>query len=365
MGQAQGQGKNEENIMRICQLLSVILGSRRGGASTYSITGSVEDGESVGVEDVLVTLSGDADDTTTTNASGEYEFTDVSPGEYTITPTKDYYSIDPESREAEVVNDAVEVEPFAATALPSPVSLPWQLTFDTDDPITEGAVPTWDDTKWRQDGTSIYSVAATPTIDGYNPNSLFDKVLRINPNDTYTQVYFQYSLLKDIERFIDPSDGFRICILSGTESSDEQHRVLGSISDMAGDDLTGGSADGVSWGISTLNNPDQVNLEYKNDSGSWVDLLNWANLTTSSTQHSCWMATKVQIPASFSGTAQIWMKILGDHAVEDSKTATMAGSWADVVFEQIYFSMANRGTASQYLDFGMFWIGSLTDDWPV
>ena len=60
---------------------------------TYTISGNVSQ-----LEDVLMTLSGDASGTTTTDASGNYSFGNLTNGNYTITPTKEGYQFEPASR---------------------------------------------------------------------------------------------------------------------------------------------------------------------------------------------------------------------------------------------------------------------------
>lgn len=61
-----------------------------GETPSYSISGTIEDGDAAAIEGVTVTLSGDQSDSTTTDANGDYSF-DVPNGDYTITPE---YSVD-------------------------------------------------------------------------------------------------------------------------------------------------------------------------------------------------------------------------------------------------------------------------------
>ena len=61
-----------------------------GGSSppTYSITGTINDSAGAGLDGVTVTLTGDASDSVVTSGGGAYEFTGLSAGSYTVTPTK-------------------------------------------------------------------------------------------------------------------------------------------------------------------------------------------------------------------------------------------------------------------------------------
>lgn len=73
-------------------------------AAVWNIAGTILDGASP-IAGVTVTLTGDASDSTTTDGSGNYEFTGLSNGNYTVTPTKASYVFSPTSS-AEVVTGA-------------------------------------------------------------------------------------------------------------------------------------------------------------------------------------------------------------------------------------------------------------------
>jgi hypothetical protein len=63
-----------------------------GGTSTYSISGTVSGAVLQGVN---IALSGSASATTTTDDSGNYSFTGVPNGSYTVTPSKAGYTSNP------------------------------------------------------------------------------------------------------------------------------------------------------------------------------------------------------------------------------------------------------------------------------
>jgi len=76
----------------------------RGGqvdVSQYSISGNVTLSGS-GLTGVTITLSGDSADSTTTDSSGNYSFTGLSNGTYTVTPSKSGYTFTPSSRAATI-----------------------------------------------------------------------------------------------------------------------------------------------------------------------------------------------------------------------------------------------------------------------
>ena len=68
----------------------------QSGASTYSISGTVESDGS-GISGVTVTLSGAVTGTTTTDSNGNYTFNGLTNGSYTVTPSKSGYSFTPDN----------------------------------------------------------------------------------------------------------------------------------------------------------------------------------------------------------------------------------------------------------------------------
>jgi inhibitor of cysteine peptidase len=67
----------------------------------YSISGQVARNDS-GLKGVTMTLSGDDSDTTTTDSEGNYLFTGLSDGSYTVTPTKQGFEFDPSSQDVTI-----------------------------------------------------------------------------------------------------------------------------------------------------------------------------------------------------------------------------------------------------------------------
>jgi len=92
-------------------------GSCNGGFSfslvkqqqTYTISGTVSQ-----LDGVLMTLSGDATGTTTTDANGNYSFGNLTSGNYRVTPTKDGYRFEPTFRDIAVNNQDVSGVNFSA-----------------------------------------------------------------------------------------------------------------------------------------------------------------------------------------------------------------------------------------------------------
>ena len=82
------------------------------GSSTYTISGTIS-----GTPGVSVALSGAASTTTTTDASGNYQFTGLANGAYTITPTLAGETFSPTSLSVTVSGANLSAENFTAAAV--------------------------------------------------------------------------------------------------------------------------------------------------------------------------------------------------------------------------------------------------------
>ncbi len=91
-------------------------------SGSYTISGTITVNGS-GLSGATVTLSGDASATTTTNTSGYYEFTGVTNGSYTVTPSKSGYTFSPTSRNVNVNDASVTGQDFTASPVSSDVQL--------------------------------------------------------------------------------------------------------------------------------------------------------------------------------------------------------------------------------------------------
>ena len=87
-------------------------GGSRTGSSTYTISGTIS-----GTPGVSVALSGAASTTTITDASGNYQFTGLANGAYTITPTLAGETFSPTSLSVTVSGANLSAENFTGTAV--------------------------------------------------------------------------------------------------------------------------------------------------------------------------------------------------------------------------------------------------------
>ena len=150
------------------------------GSERYTISGTVTlVGGTASVEDVTITLSGDADDTTTPASDGTYSFTDLPVGTYSVEPTLSEYDFEPTDRQYDPLESDQTNQDFTGTYVPPTYGVSGTVTLIGGSASVEevtltlsGAVA--DTTNPDADG--IYSFAAleegtytvTPSLDGYD-----------------------------------------------------------------------------------------------------------------------------------------------------------------------------------------------------
>ena len=102
------------NLTLIEVLPSTAGGGSGGGASTYTISGTISPSSSGAGS--TVTLTGAASMAVTADSSGSYSFTGLPNGSYTITPSKSGFTFSPTSLSATVNGANLTGQNFAATA---------------------------------------------------------------------------------------------------------------------------------------------------------------------------------------------------------------------------------------------------------
>lgn len=141
---------------------------------TFAISGTVTAG-TAGLADVIMTLSGANSATTTTDASGNYQFSGQVTGVYTVTPTITNYTFTPLSKNVIVSN--VDITDADFTAVPTetvqlvtcPASGASNVAIDdlsfTPSPITVGVNGI---VQWTNNGTLTHAVTSGifPNLDG-------------------------------------------------------------------------------------------------------------------------------------------------------------------------------------------------------
>jgi len=188
----------------LCALASVFLilygcgdDDNGGGgppiAGPYSISGHVEDDVRIeGVPDVTMTLSGASSATTTTDNVGNYTFTGLNNGIYTVTPSKAGYTFSPTDNTQTVGGADKTGVNFAATFITAkivtcPASGTTNVTiqdfFFTPETVTismNGIV------KWTNNGPSLHTV--TPGFLGFQTASYYGSG-NLGTGETYCVQY--------------------------------------------------------------------------------------------------------------------------------------------------------------------------------
>ncbi|MDO8445551.1 MAG: carboxypeptidase-like regulatory domain-containing protein [Deltaproteobacteria bacterium] len=107
------------------------------GGSTYSISGNVADSSNAAISGVTVALTGTSSGSTTTDSSGNYTFSGLADGSYTVTPSMTDYTFDPSSTAVTVSGANVTGQNFVGSTTSD--STPWSVsTIDSTGDVGDG-----------------------------------------------------------------------------------------------------------------------------------------------------------------------------------------------------------------------------------
>jgi hypothetical protein len=143
-----------------------------GALVNHAIAGTIVDGGGQGLPGVTVSLAGARSDVTTTDALGNYAFTNVPEGgNFTVTPAREGFNFNPPQRQVNNISADVDFD-AVATAQASPTPTP-----DQSDDFSGGPAP--DPDKW-----SIGILTNPPTaFDSFVKVFLAGGLLHIQPRD--------------------------------------------------------------------------------------------------------------------------------------------------------------------------------------
>lgn len=140
--------------------------------TTYSISGSVSGAAASGV---TVTMTGTSSATTTTDATGNYSFTGLNNGNYTITPTKATFAFSPTSTAVTVSGANVTGKNFVASAAAVTYSISGAVTGAATSGVTitlsganTGSVITGVGGTYILSGLVAGGYTVTPSLAGYS-----------------------------------------------------------------------------------------------------------------------------------------------------------------------------------------------------
>jgi len=155
-------------------------GGGGGGAVVYSISGQVTSNGS-GLSGVTMTLSGASSDNVLTDASGNYTFTGLDNGSYTITPSRTGFTFSPTDNTQTVSGADITAVNFTTTAGPSALIVPCPPSGTTNVTIQDFSFTPDNVTisangivKWTNNGTThTVTSGTTPAPDGkFNSGNL-------------------------------------------------------------------------------------------------------------------------------------------------------------------------------------------------
>ncbi len=162
-------------------------GENGGEPSTYSLSGQVTC-NGTGLSGVTVALSGISTGTTTTDNNGNYSFTGLSNGSYTVTPSIAGYSCDPSSRDTTISGSNQTAVNFATSA-----SISGQVTTNgaglsgvtmTLSGTSTGTTTTDSNGNYSFTGLSNGSFTVTPSLSGHTFDPLSSDITITGPNQT-------------------------------------------------------------------------------------------------------------------------------------------------------------------------------------
>ena len=164
--------------------------------STYSITGTITGGPGASVA-----LSGPSSATVTTDASGNFSFSGLADGTYTITPTENGYTFTPASLQATIADGHVLGLSFSATALnytlsgviTGPGASGTTVTLSG---ASSGSVITTPSGSFSFTGLANGGYVVTPSLSGYAFTPAAQSVTIANSNGTanFTSATVAYSI---------------------------------------------------------------------------------------------------------------------------------------------------------------------------
>ena len=353
-----------------CRLLTLFMRAVRGGSgpATYSISGDIVDGADAGIEGVLVTLSGDADDTDTTDANGHYEFTGLVDGSYTVTPTLANLQMTPASRAANVSGDDVAVDDIVGQYLILP------YTFNTSDIVggANGDVLSSLDSRWHdRTGYEKWKVTTNSLAGagGYTPPGLTRQAYAYGPDGGATAEYGRHLLPYPVE----PIPIVRWAILGRTTQGNRGGPFAGLHLE---DDIDSWSS--LAWGViakSTAGPPAAYLSTLHYEGGTPSDVMSWASMsssgaggaiTTGDATYWMWLGFELNYTAH-TVTARVWKPDDASNKYSYKTQAMNANGQTKSLCQPFNVTQFGQtaSDASLYVFFAKYWIGTGDDAWPT
>ena len=165
---------------------------------TYSISGTITGDIQAGV---TIAISGPVSKTTATNSSGNYSFTGLSNGTYTVTPSLSGYSFSPSSKQVTIAGANVTGIDFVASKIPYSISgtitgdIQAGVTITISGPVSK-TTATNSSGNYSATGLSNGSYTVTPSLTGYtfSPTGMSVTISGANQTANFTAIKVTYSI---------------------------------------------------------------------------------------------------------------------------------------------------------------------------
>ena len=166
-----------------------------GPEETYDLTGTITISGGAALPGVTMTLSGAGSGTAMTDASGNYSFTGLANGSYTVTPSLAGYTFDPTNQAVTISGANVPLISFTATVNPNPTySISGTITKSGGGALSgvtmtlsgagSGTAKTNGSGNYTFSGLGSGSYTVTPSPDGYTFNPISKQVTISGANVT-------------------------------------------------------------------------------------------------------------------------------------------------------------------------------------
>ena len=336
------------------------------GTAVWLVSGYILDGDSDGIESVTVTLSGDDDDTDTTDANGYYSFT-LPDGSYTVTPTKATYSFSANHEDVTVSGAAVTVDTMVGTTgtyISLPITWTWPEALGT---IFDGGwstVRATDAINKSNDGVA--------TLEGWNP---YDTTYANGPTppglSNHTQGYgcgtndnwaiLRYTDGYDAGLKFDMSQGlrFQFCVSFSLNEFRNYFYISAAKHDPTGFEKNSATMYGDNTSASIVE---------KNAAGAALKTTSSALSTW--TQQNHWYIVSMEIPAGGTGDMHFGVITCNSTGAGYKESEWVAftptrADWGTIGVDSVTFGQYYRGNTYGNNDINYAWAGTASDTWPI
>jgi len=321
-------------------------------AQVWQITGNIVDLDAAAISGVTVTLTGDASDSTTTDGSGDYEFTELSDGSYTVTPTKPEtlagWRFSAASSSPSVSGADATGEDFVGQGL----FLTMPVFMDFDD-ATAGQTPAYVTGLTGKTAPTCENIGET--IEGHTKMLRFQKGSGAAVGQgTIDAVAY---LTASAGASFDTSQGLRIQFLD--KMTDDKGRRVYYFNNLADWAAGGTLTDRLGFQDKEENNPDTFRVYLMKDESVWDTGDTSTGVNNDNINN--WRYIRIVYNPGETTTLDVY----GTNGTHNGSqhTVTWPTNGESPIRNCLHLYLTGGG--GYHHDLAEVWIGSLTDDWPA